>query len=151
MESLFDCIFRLIQWQICDTIPFVSEHQELSVLSDEYTDNVYSAKVRDLSQKYKAIRKTRPDGNCFFRAFAYNYLEYLVTHKEDYEPFRRLAEESKDRLIKLGFPPFTLEDFHDTVSCCSCCCFCCRRRCHRHLLIVLVSVYASCESGCAVW
>ena len=62
------------------------------------------------------MRKTRPDGNCFFRAFAFAYLEYLVQNKEDYEQFRELALNSKDKLIKLGFTEFTLEDFHVTVS-----------------------------------
>lgn len=74
------------------------------------------AKLKYLTSKYKSIRKTRPDGNCFFRAFAYAYLEYLVKNKDDYEQFRVLSEESKDRLIQLGFPQFTLEDFHDTVK-----------------------------------
>lgn len=83
----------------------------------EYTDDpIYSSKLKDLASKYKSIRKTRPDGNCFFRAFAYGYLEYLVKNKDDYESFRNLAEQSKDRLVQLGFPQFTLEDFHDTVS-----------------------------------
>lgn len=87
------------------------------MLDGEYSDDlVYSAKLKYLKSKYKSIKKTRPDGNCFFRAFAYAYLEYLVKNQEDYEPFHKLAEESKDRLIKLGFPQFTLEDFHDTVS-----------------------------------
>lgn len=104
--------------QICDTIPFVSELQELTVLDNEYSDDpIYTSKLKYLSSKYKSIRKTRPDGNCFFRAFAYAYLEYLVKHgKDDYETFRALAEQSKDRLVQLGFPQFTLEDFHDTVS-----------------------------------
>lgn len=106
-----------LSFQICDTTPFVSELQELSVLDTEYSDDpIYSSKLKYLTSKYKSIRKTRPDGNCFFRAFAYAYLEYLVKNKDDYEPFRALSEESKDRLIKLGFPQFTLEDFHDTVS-----------------------------------
>lgn len=66
--------------------------------------------------KYSGMRKTRPDGNCFFRAFAFAYLEYLVRNKDDYEQFRELALNSKDKLVKLGFPEFTLEDFHVTVS-----------------------------------
>lgn len=104
-------------FQICDTKPFVSELQDLNVLDTEYSDDpIYTSKLKYLSSKYKSIRKTRPDGNCFFRAFSYAYLEYLVKNKDDYEPFRALSEESKDRLIKLGFPQFTLEDFHDTVS-----------------------------------
>lgn len=108
----------LLRFQICDTTPFVSDSQDLSVLDTEYTDDpIYSSKLKYLKSKYKSIRKTRPDGNCFFRAFAYAYLEYLVKNKDDYEPFRKISEESKDKLIKLGFPQFTLEDFHDTVSC----------------------------------
>lgn len=61
------------------------------------------------------MRRTRPDGNCFFRAFAYAYLEHLISNKEDYETFRELAENSKDKLVQLGFASFTLEDFHETV------------------------------------
>lgn len=94
----------------------VSELQAIDTLGNEYTDDqVYCNKVKDLGAKYTAMRKTRPDGNCFFRAFAFAYLEYLVRHKEDYEAFHELAENSKDKLVKLGFPEFTLEDFHSTV------------------------------------
>lgn len=95
----------------------VSDLQAIDTLGNEYTDDaVYCNKVKDLGEKYTAMRKTRPDGNCFFRAFAFAYLEYLVRHKEDYETFRELAENSKDKLVKLGFPEFTLEDFHSTVK-----------------------------------
>lgn len=103
--------------KICDTIPLVSEQQRIDTLGNEYTDDrVYCSKVRDLGAKYSALRRTRPDGNCFFRAFAYAYLEYLVRNKEEYARFRELAQKSKERLVKLGFPEFTLEDFHGTVN-----------------------------------
>lgn len=104
-------------FQICDSTPFVSDLQDLSILDTEYVDDpIYSSKLKHLASKYKSIRKTRPDGNCFFRAFAYAYLEYLVKNKEDYQKFHELSVQSKDRLIMLGFPQFTLEDFHDTVK-----------------------------------
>lgn len=77
---------------------------------------IYCSKVKDLAAKYEKIRKTRPDGNCFFRAFAFAYLEYLVRHNEEYDTFRKLAQDSKEKLVSLGFPEFTLEDFHVTVS-----------------------------------
>lgn len=32
-----------------------------------------------------------------------------------YFSFENFAKNSKERLIALGFPPFTLEDFHDIV------------------------------------
>lgn len=90
---------------------------EISTLNSEYNnDQVYSNKVRELSEKYKHLRRIRPDGNCFFRAFAYNYLENLVKNKERYDEFYELASASKDKLVKLGFPQFTIEDFYETVS-----------------------------------
>jgi ubiquitin thioesterase protein OTUB1 len=89
----------------------------VSDLSSEYVDDkIYISKVNDLTTKYKVLRRTRPDGNCFFRAFAYSYLEYLVGHSEEFGKFSELAHQSKDKLIKLGFPSFTIEDFHDTVG-----------------------------------
>ena len=89
----------------------------VDTLNREYIDDlIYKSKVDDLGAKYKSIRRTRPDGNCFFRAFAYAYLEYLVSNEEDYNKFKELAVQSKDKLVQLGFPHFTLEDFHDTVS-----------------------------------
>lgn len=88
----------------------------MSCLADEYLgDVVFIAKIKDLAGKYSHMRRTRPDGNCFFRAFAYAYMENLISNKDDYEQFRQLAEKSKDKLISLGFPKFTLEDFHETV------------------------------------
>lgn len=125
-ENIYDGFLRISPLRICSSNraqisnlnPFVSDIHQLSVLDTEYEDDpIYSAKLENLSTKYKAIRRTRPDGNCFFRAFAYGYLEYLVKQgRHEYEAFRELAEKSKDRLIKLGFPQFTLEDFHDTVT-----------------------------------
>lgn len=104
-------------WQISDTIPLVSEKVAVSCLTEEYLgDVVFIEKIQDLAGKYSHMRRTRPDGNCFFRAFAYAYMETLISNKDDYEQFRQLAEKSKDKLISLGFPKFTLEDFHETVN-----------------------------------
>jgi len=94
----------------------VSEQLPLTCLYAEYSgDEIFTAKIQDLSKKYKFIRRTRPDGNCFFRAFAYSYLEYLISNTSAYQEFKKLAEESKEKLVQLGFPSFTLEDFHETV------------------------------------
>lgn len=90
-------------------------------LDKEYAnDEVYLGKVKDLASKYKSIRKTRPDGNCFFRAFTFAYIERLLEKREDFEGFFQLAERSKNSLVELGFPQFTVEDFYDTVSICLC-------------------------------
>lgn len=106
---------REIEQEIAYTTALVSESQAINSLNSEYLDDaVYIAKVKDLASKYQAIRRTRPDGNCFFRAFAYAYLEYLVRNKEEFSKFYEYAEKSRDRLTEAGFPRFTIEDFYDT-------------------------------------
>ncbi|KAL7731341.1 hypothetical protein ACLKA6_000460 [Drosophila palustris] len=106
---------RQIEKEIIESTPLVSEELPLACLIAEYNgDAILTAKIEDLAGKYKYIRRTRPDGNCFFRAFAYSYLENLVSNRRAYHDFRILAENSKDKLIQLGFPSFTLEDFHGT-------------------------------------
>lgn len=107
------CLF----FQISESIPLVGDLEELSSLEKEYNeDPVYLLKVKDLSAKYKNIRRTRPDGNCFFRAFSFAYLEQLLTDKAEYDKFYEIAKNSKEVLVALGFPQFTVEDFYETVS-----------------------------------
>ncbi|GBP87543.1 Ubiquitin thioesterase otubain-like [Eumeta japonica] len=106
---------REIEKEISESIPLVGDLEPLSSLEQEYTeDPVYLLKVKDLFSKYKYIRRTRPDGNCFFRAFSYAYLEYLLTDKTEYEKFYEIAKTSKDTLVALGFSQFTVEDFYET-------------------------------------
>ncbi|KAH7941819.1 hypothetical protein HPB49_017711 [Dermacentor silvarum] len=72
--------------QIAERIPLVDTKQDLSILEKEYAldDEVYQQKVKDLRSKYQSIRKTRPDGNCFFRAFSFAYLESLLSDQQEY-------------------------------------------------------------------
>lgn len=94
----------------------VGDLESISTLNCEYAnDDVYLEKIKDLASKYRHVRRTRPDGNCFFRAFAYANLERLLDNRGDFDTFVKLAEASKDSLVALGFPQFTVEDFYDTV------------------------------------
>lgn len=91
--------------------------EPVSSLNKEYaTDEVYLGKIKDLASKYKYIRRTRPDGNCFFRAFSFANIERLLEERNEFDAFYKLAESSKNSLVELGFPQFTVEDFYDTVS-----------------------------------
>ncbi|XP_018571718.1 ubiquitin thioesterase otubain-like [Anoplophora glabripennis] len=106
---------RQIEKEISESIALVGELEPISSLNNEYsTDKVYLEKVKDLSSKYKNIRRTRPDGNCFFRAFSYGNIERLLENKDEFNEFYKLAEDSKDVLVELGFQQFTVEDFYDT-------------------------------------
>jgi len=66
--------------------------------------------------RYYLLRRTRPDGNCFFRGFTFAYFEHLLTDNEELERFSKVAEKHKDDLIELGFPKFTIGDIHESVS-----------------------------------
>lgn len=103
--------------KISESINLVGDLEPINSLDNEYsTDPIYLEKVKDLSSKYKYIRRTRPDGNCFFRAFSYANIERLLEDRVQFNEFYKLAEDSKDVLVELGFQKFTVEDFYDTVS-----------------------------------
>ncbi|CAG9859782.1 unnamed protein product [Phyllotreta striolata] len=106
---------RQIEKEISDSIPLVGDKELITSLNNEYSaDNIYLEKVRDLATKYKFIRRTRPDGNCFFRAFSYANIERLLGKPDEFEAFYKVAENSKDGLVKLGFQQLTVDDFYDT-------------------------------------
>ncbi|XP_063221356.1 ubiquitin thioesterase otubain-like [Bacillus rossius redtenbacheri] len=106
---------REIEKEISESTELIGMLEPVVSLLEEYSDDdVYKQKVNDLVEKYKSIRRTRPDGNCFFRAFAYAYFEHLLDNKKEYKRFQEVARKSKDDLVSLGFPQFTVEDFHDT-------------------------------------
>lgn len=106
---------KSIETEISATIPLIGPMEDVSCLLNEYNaDAIYREKVMELSKKFSKMRRTRPDGNCFYRAFAFRYFETLATDKAEYDKFHQLALKSKDELLQLGFVRFTLEDFHET-------------------------------------
>lgn len=44
---------------------------------------VWASSPQDLHKKYSYIRKTRPDGNCFYRAFGFSHLEALLDDSKE--------------------------------------------------------------------
>nr|4DDG_A Chain A, Ubiquitin-conjugating enzyme E2 D2, Ubiquitin thioesterase OTUB1 [Homo sapiens]4DDG_B Chain B, Ubiquitin-conjugating enzyme E2 D2, Ubiquitin thioesterase OTUB1 [Homo sapiens]4DDG_C Chain C, Ubiquitin-conjugating enzyme E2 D2, Ubiquitin thioesterase OTUB1 [Homo sapiens]4DDG_J Chain J, Ubiquitin-conjugating enzyme E2 D2, Ubiquitin thioesterase OTUB1 [Homo sapiens]4DDG_K Chain K, Ubiquitin-conjugating enzyme E2 D2, Ubiquitin thioesterase OTUB1 [Homo sapiens]4DDG_L Chain L, Ubiquitin-c len=105
-----------IQQEIAVQNPLVSERLELSVLYKEYAedDNIYQQKIKDLHKKYSYIRKTRPDGNSFYRAFGFSHLEALLDDSKELQRFKAVSAKSKEDLVSQGFTEFTIEDFHNT-------------------------------------
>ncbi|CAF1540439.1 unnamed protein product, partial [Didymodactylos carnosus] len=70
---------------------------------------------KELMKKYKYIRKTRGDGNCFYRAFGFGYLEQNLKNELELDRFRKLVADLKDKLVQLGYQEFTVEDVRDVV------------------------------------
>ncbi|CAM8975196.1 unnamed protein product [Rhodiola kirilowii] len=81
-----------IRDQEAEKIPYVGDKEPLSALTAEYQSGspILLEKIKVLSDQYGFIRRTRGDGNCFFRGFMFAYLEYLLS---------------------LGYAEFTFEDF----------------------------------------
>lgn len=94
--------------------PLIGDLEDLAVLLKEFAnDEVYVAKIKHLQKKYGHFRRTRGDGNCFYRAFGFAYMEQLLQDQEELDRFRKVVEECKAEMISLGFPQFTIDDFHD--------------------------------------
>lgn len=105
---------REIENKIAETQPLIGDVEDLMSLEKEFADDeVYLAKIKHLEKKYRRFRRTRGDGNCFYRAFGFAYMELLLQDRDELARFRALIEASKQDLISLGFPQFTIEDFHD--------------------------------------
>ena len=83
--------------------------------------------IRYIGKQYTTMRRIRRDGNCFYRAFLFAYLDNLV---KDYcsgdATNKTLAEEermrilqlitgSKDELIAMGYSEMAIESFHDVL------------------------------------
>eukprot|EP00271_Cylindrocystis_brebissonii_P002609 TRINITY_DN13373_c0_g1_i1.p1 TRINITY_DN13373_c0_g1~~TRINITY_DN13373_c0_g1_i1.p1 ORF type:complete len:403 (+),score=62.24 TRINITY_DN13373_c0_g1_i1:33-1241(+) len=96
-------------------LPFVGEKEPLSVLAEEYENGnaVFRAKIERLAGRYDGIRRSRGDGNCFFRSFMFSYLEYILVNQDEAEAQRMLqrVEHCKQLLTNVGYQSFTWEDF----------------------------------------
>lgn len=108
---------RLIEKEIAEKIPFVSAKIPIHELKNDYQidDYIYQSKIEHLEKDYDYLRRTRPDGNCFFRAFGFAYFESLLNdiNQDELDRFIKFTKTSKDELIKLGLPSVTIEDFFD--------------------------------------
>ncbi|PON54797.1 Ubiquitin thioesterase Otubain [Parasponia andersonii] len=92
-------------------VPF----EPLSSLATEYQSGstILLEKIKVLSQQYVAIRRTRGDGNCFYRSFMFSYLEHILESQDQAEVDRIKAnvEQCRKTLQSLGYAEFTFEDF----------------------------------------
>ncbi|CAK9177400.1 unnamed protein product [Ilex paraguariensis] len=98
-----------------EKIPFVGDKEPLLSLEAEYQSgsSILLEKIKVLSERYASIRRTRGDGNCFFRSFMFAYLEHILKSQDRAEVDRITAnvEECRKTLQSLGYADFTFEDF----------------------------------------
>ena len=60
-----------IKKAINESMPFISDLQDLSVMKAEFCESKFAHCFDSLQQRYSKIRRLRRDGNCFYRAFLF--------------------------------------------------------------------------------
>ncbi|XP_057868873.1 OVARIAN TUMOR DOMAIN-containing deubiquitinating enzyme 1 isoform X2 [Cryptomeria japonica] len=104
-----------IQAEEANKIPFVGDKEPLSTLAAEYEtgSEILREKIQMLGETYGRIRRTRGDGNCFFRSFMFSYLEHILEIQDQAEVQHVLKniEQCRTTLLDLGYQEFTFEDF----------------------------------------
>jgi len=107
---------RDIEKQIAGAFPLIGAKEEIQELHKDFedADQVYQAKLADLFDRYSHIRRTRGDGNCFFRSYGFGVLEACLTDLQLLEKLSEKATYTKDKLIELAYSAYTVEDFLET-------------------------------------
>lgn len=109
-----------IRQEIELSTPLISEELPISVLLEDYkSNNEYATSIKEITDKYKYIRKVRRDGNCFYRSFIYRIFEYICikNNKNLYEHIMKKVTEAKDLIQRNGYDWTFIEDFYNNFYC----------------------------------
>lgn len=99
--------------------PLVSVPLPISILRDEYAGSEncnFLPKLSDLETRYQSFRRTRGDGNCFFRAFSFGLVEWVcqLEQRSDRDTLiHSLCECVSELLRGAGFDRLAYEDFFE--------------------------------------
>eukprot|EP00933_Yihiella_yeosuensis_P043181 TRINITY_DN3791_c2_g2_i1.p1 TRINITY_DN3791_c2_g2~~TRINITY_DN3791_c2_g2_i1.p1 ORF type:complete len:256 (+),score=42.71 TRINITY_DN3791_c2_g2_i1:47-814(+) len=86
----------------------------VDVLKEQYAENPgFLRKAERLGERFQTLRRTRPDGNCFYRAYMFSIFEQIAGNKERYKAFSERAKTSLDFCMAAGYEKVAIEDFYD--------------------------------------
>ncbi|KAB0402422.1 hypothetical protein E2I00_001404, partial [Balaenoptera physalus] len=88
----------------------------LSILRDHPENRIYQRKIQELSKRFTAIRKTKGDGNCFYRALGYSYLESLLGKSREILKFKERVLQTPNDLLAAGFEEHKFQNFFNASS-----------------------------------
>jgi ubiquitin thioesterase protein OTUB1 len=110
--------------------PYVADKEPFgAALGKEYERGAaaFGRKIAALALKYGALRRTRGDGNCFYRAVAFAHLEWLVQRcggggagggssgAADVKRFAEVVRGWKHKLMAAGYQELVFEDALDML------------------------------------
>uniref|UniRef100_A0A8C0MZA9 ubiquitinyl hydrolase 1 n=1 Tax=Canis lupus familiaris TaxID=9615 RepID=A0A8C0MZA9_CANLF len=67
--------------------------------------------LQELSKRFTGIRKTKGDGNCFYRALGYSYLESLLGKSREVLKFKERVLQTPNDLLAAGFEEHKFRNF----------------------------------------
>jgi len=119
--------------------PRVSSAVPTSELFGAHEENpTFLRKLKSLAKTHSHVRRTRPDGSCFYRAFLAGLAEYFIAHHVNspaatgsagaagastgsgeaqalYTALLSSVESSCEKLLDLGHSEYTVPDFKDAM------------------------------------
>ena len=99
--------------------PLISDQLPIIVLLSDYENNFnYSKSIKEITNKYKFIRKVRRDGNCFYRSFIYRLFEHICmkNNKELFEYIKKKITDAKDLIQNNGYDWTFIQDFYNIFN-----------------------------------
>ena len=87
-------------------------------MSDYENNFNYSKSIKEITNKYKFIRKVRRDGNCFYRSFIYRLFEHICmkNNKELFEYIKKKITDAKDLIQNNGYDWTFIQDFYNIFN-----------------------------------
>ncbi|CAG0913636.1 unnamed protein product [Notodromas monacha] len=103
--------------EIAQKSAMVGDAEPVTHLKKEYheRDKKVPARIDALASTYESMRMIRPDGNAFYRAFAFAYFESLLDDIDELMNAQDIIRRAREDLIALGYPLFSFEIFYDVV------------------------------------
>lgn len=98
------------------TTPLLGKIEPIQSLKDHYRQGspAFTSKLEQLEQRgYRTFRKCRGDGNCFYRAFAFLVLEYLIDHPDKVQRNLDRLYDNRGAMLTVGFQEFAFGDFEE--------------------------------------
>jgi len=102
-----------------ESVPLVGPQVSLDVLKTQYAGNAgFLPKVESLEKRFLGLRRTRPDGNCFYRAYLFGIFEQLLGRTDRQAVFVGRTQSALEDCMKAGYERVAIEDFYDEFASC---------------------------------
>lgn len=81
-----------------------------------FADQEPNSKITDVCSEFSSVRKVCGDGNCFYRAFSFSFLESLIQNPRGLQRFTDMVVESNTALLYAGFEERSYMEHFQTVT-----------------------------------